>query len=35
VVSLIDGQVADDHVMQPTGATPGELIQVRVGETTP
>ena len=35
VVSLVDGQVADDHVMEPTRATPGELIRVRVEETTP
>ncbi len=30
VVSLIDGKVADDHVLQPAAASPGELIRVRV-----
>jgi putative ABC transport system ATP-binding protein len=35
VVSLVDGQVADDLVMQPAAASPGELIRVRVEETAP
>jgi putative ABC transport system ATP-binding protein len=32
VVSLVDGRVADDHVMQPAAASPGKLIRVRVEE---
>jgi putative ABC transport system ATP-binding protein len=32
VVSLIDGRMADDLVMQPSAASPGELVRVRVEE---
>lgn len=32
VVTLIDGQIADDLVMQPSAASPGELVRVRVEE---
>ena len=32
VVSLIDGRVADDHVMEPAAAASGELIRMRVEE---
>jgi len=32
VVSLVDGRVADDLVMQPAAASPGKLIRVRVQE---
>jgi putative ABC transport system ATP-binding protein len=34
VVSLLDGQVADDQVMHPAAASPGDLIRVRVEEAT-
>src|SRR6202521_2524741 len=35
VVSLIDGQVADDQMMHAAAASPGDLIRVRVDEAAP
>ena len=32
VVSLVDGRVADDVVLQPSAASPSELVRVRVEE---
>ncbi|HYT14763.1 MAG TPA: ABC transporter ATP-binding protein [Candidatus Nitrosopolaris sp.] len=34
VVSLVDGRVADDVVLQPSAASPAEVLRVRVEEVT-